>query len=140
MMQLVRQRNLITYTSEYCLSAATLVLMAGKERVIAANAKVGFHAGSFPGLTVEQQREADDLVRSTMQSAGVSQRFIDRVIATPADQMWYPSFEEMRINGVVTSQSYGERFAVSWAQSDTDIDAVVKNIRRSALVPHSTRA
>jgi membrane-bound ClpP family serine protease len=29
MMQLVRQRNLSTYSSEYCLSAATLVLMAG---------------------------------------------------------------------------------------------------------------
>jgi hypothetical protein len=128
MMQLVRQHNLTTYTSEYCLSAATLVLIAGKERVIAANAKVGFHAGSFPGLTVEQQREMNDLLRSTMQSAGISQRFIDRVVATPGDQMWYPSFEEMRINGVVASESYGERFAVSWAQSDADVDNVIKKI------------
>ena len=87
MMQLVRQRNLTTYTSEYCLSAATLVLIAGKERVIAADAKIGFHAGSFPGWTAEQQREGDDLVRSTMQSAGVSEQFISQVLATPPEQM-----------------------------------------------------
>jgi hypothetical protein len=111
MMQLVRQRNLTTYTSEYCLSAATLVLIAGNERVIAADAKVGFHAGTFPGATAEQQGEMDNLVRSTMQSAGVSEQFISRVLATPPEQMWYPSFEEMLRNGVVTSRSDGERFA-----------------------------
>ncbi|HTD17353.1 MAG TPA: SH3 domain-containing protein [Chthoniobacterales bacterium] len=128
MMQLVRQRNLTTYTSEYCLSAATLVLMAGKERVIEANAKVGFHAGSFPGLTAEQQRESDVLLQSIMHSAGVSQQFVDRVLRTPPDQMWYPSFEEMRLAGVITSQSFGERFAVPWAQSDEEIDKMVEEI------------
>jgi hypothetical protein len=64
MMQLVRERGLTTYTSEECLSAATLVLMSGKERVIAANAKVGFHAGWFPGLTAKQQSETENLFRS----------------------------------------------------------------------------
>jgi hypothetical protein len=128
MMRLVHQRSLTTYTSEYCLSAATLVLMAGKERVIAADAKVGFHAGSFPGLTPEQQSEMNQVVRATMQSAGVSEEFTDRVLATPADQMWYPSFEEMKMNGVVTSQSFGERFALPWAPSDEEIAKATNEI------------
>ena len=68
------------------------------------------------------------VLRSTMQSAGISKGFTDRVIATPEDQMWYPSFEEMRSNGVATSQSYGERFAVSWAQSDAEIDELIEKI------------
>jgi hypothetical protein len=126
MMQLVRQRNLTTYTSEYCLSAATLVLIAGNERVIAADAKVGFHAGTFPGATAEQQGEMDNLVTSTMQSVGVSEEFISRVLATPPEQMWYPSFEEMFRNGVVTSRSYGERFASSIP--DADLDAMIENL------------
>jgi hypothetical protein len=130
MMESVRQRSLTTYTSEYCLSAATLVLMAGKERVIAADAKIGFHAGSFPGLTPEQQRDVNDVVRSTMQSAGISAGFIDRVLATPANEMWYPSYDEMKANGVVTSQSLGERFAVPWAQSDEEIDKVINEITK----------
>lgn len=109
MMKLVRERGLTTYTSEDCESAATLVLVSGQQRVIGANAKVGFHAGSLPGITLEQQRGADDLMRSTMQSAGVSAEFIEKVLATPSDQMWYPSFDEMIRNGVVTARSYDEQ-------------------------------
>jgi hypothetical protein len=126
MMELVRERRLTTYTSEYCVSAATLVLMSGKERVISANAKVGFHAGTFPGLTAEQRGAANDVVRATMQSAGVSEEFISQVLTTPPEQMWYPSFTEMLRNGVVTSQSYGERFAVSI--SGADLDAIIENL------------
>lgn len=124
-MGLVRARNLTTYTSEYCLSAATLVLMSGKERVVAAGARVGFHAGTIPGATIEQQQEMDGLVRTTMLSAKVSEDFIKRVLATPSDQMWYPTVAEMKQAGVVTGQSYGERFATSWSlptsRSDTDL-------------------
>lgn len=110
-MTLVRARNLTTYTSEYCSSAATLVLMSGKERVVAAGAKVGFHAGTLPGVTIEQQQNMDGMVRTIMRSANVSDDFIRRVLATPSDQMWYPSIEEMRSAGVITSQSAGELFA-----------------------------
>ena len=113
MMKLVRERGLTTYTSEECESAATLVLVSGKQRVIGANAKVGFHAGTLPGITLEQQRGADDDLRSIMQSAGVSEAFIKRTLATPSDQMWFPSFDEMLQNGVATAQSYPERFATS---------------------------
>lgn len=105
MIQLVRERGLITYTSDYCLSAAALVLMSGKERVVAMGAKIGFHAGTLPGATAEQQQAMDSLVRTTMQSAGVSEPFINRVLATPSQQMWYPAFEEMQGARVVTSQS-----------------------------------
>jgi hypothetical protein len=104
--QLVRQRGLTTYTSGYCLSAATLVLMSGKERVVAPGAKVGFHQGTLPGATAVQRLIIDSLVRATMHSAGVSDEFTERVLATPSNQMWYPTFEEMREARVLTSQSY----------------------------------
>jgi len=113
MTQLVREHGLITYTSEGCWSAASLVLMSGKERVVAAGAKVGFHAGRLPGATLEQKGEMDNLVRTTMHSAGASEQFIKRVLATPSNQMWYPTFEEMLGAGVVTSQSFGDRFATA---------------------------
>lgn len=128
MIKLVHDRALTTYTSDYCLSAATLVLMSGKERVIGTGAKVGFHAGQFPGATREQQLEMDNIVRSTMQSAGVSESFISRVLATPSEKMWYPTFEEMRAAGVITSQSAGERFASSWGMPDVNLEAAVKSI------------
>ena len=128
MSTLVRARQMTTYTSERCLSAATLVLMSGKERVIATDAKVGFHAGNFPGLTSEQMRAMNDTMRTTMHAAGVSASFINRVLSTPNDQMWYPTFEEMRSAGVITSRSAGERFASSWGLPDVDWKTAVESI------------
>ena len=118
MMQLVREHGLATYTSEECQSAATLVLVSGKQRIIGANAKVGFHAGTFPGITLEEQRGMNDVVCSIMQSADVSEAFIKRTLATPSDKMWYPSFDEMLRSGVATA-SYGAGFTTSIAPSES---------------------
>ncbi len=115
MAKLVRDRRLTTYTSEECLSAATLVFIAGKERVIGARGKLGFHRGSLPGMTELQRRACDESNREIMRSAGVSDDFINHVLATAPENMWYPSVEELRHAGVITSQSFGERFAVSGA-------------------------
>jgi len=107
MIRLVRERDLITFTSEQCQSAAPLVLMAGRQRIVGVGARVGFHAGRLPGATAGQVKEMADLVRSTMELAGVSEQFISRVLATPPNQMWYPTFREMLAAGVVTRQSFG---------------------------------
>jgi len=124
MARLVRERGVITYTSEKCLSAATLVLIAGKERVMDANAAVGFHGG-LAGTTT-QKRSDNRSFGEAMRAAGISDEFIDRVLATPNDDMWFPSFEEMLRAGVVTGQSSGERFAVSGSRlrrsSPQDLD------------------
>ena len=81
-----------------------MVFIAGKERVVAEWAKLGFHAGTFPGMTAEQRGSIDKLIRETMVSAGVADKFIDRTLATPNDEMWYPSIEEMRLAGVITRE------------------------------------
>lgn len=104
MMKVVRDRQLVTYTSERCLSAATLVLIAGDERMVEENAKVGFHSGTFPGITREQIQDMNEIIRTAMQSAGISESFINHVISTPADQMWYPTYQEMRDAGVITGK------------------------------------
>jgi hypothetical protein len=112
MMRLVRERGLTTYTSEQCLSAATLVFIAGKERVVAGTARLGFHRPSFPGMTDDQEHAAHELMHRTMRSAAIAEQFIDRVLATPSEEMWYPTVEEMRRSGVITSQSFSERLVV----------------------------
>jgi len=126
MAELVRKKGLTTYTSDQCLSAATLVFIAGKERVVASRAKIGFHQGWFPGMTEHQRRVSDEALRKTMLQAGVSDEFITHVLATSHESMWYPTKQEMRKAGVITSESFGERFVVSGAllrsSSPEDID------------------
>jgi hypothetical protein len=104
MARLVREHSLDTYTSEYCMSAATLVFIAGKQRVISEGAKVGFHMGTFPGLTPEQLRAGNELVRRAMAAAGISEDFIARAVATPNTEIWYPTIAEMRSAGVITGE------------------------------------
>lgn len=104
--RLVREHGLTTYTADFCMSAATLVLISGKERVVAPEAKIGFHAGALPGATLTQRIVMRSVMRSNMRSAGVSDAFIDHVLATPSNQIWYPTFKEMREAGVLTRQAY----------------------------------
>ena len=128
MARLVRQRGLTTYTSDECLSAAALVFISGKERVVEARAKIGFHAGRLPGSTFEQRQQMNADMRDAMRVSGVSEEFINRVLATPHEQMWYPSVEEMYRARVITSQSFGERFVASGSllrhSSFDDIDKI----------------
>jgi hypothetical protein len=132
MAELVRKRGLVTYTSEICLSAGTLVFIAGKERVVSARAKIGFHQAWLPGMTEWQRRSSDESLRQTMRHAGVSDDFITHVLATPHDRMWFPTIQEMRTAGVITSESFGERFAVSGeilrSSSPQDIDNAWGNL------------
>jgi hypothetical protein len=130
MADLVRKYDLITYTSIQCMSAATLVLIAGKERVVAAGARVGFHSGTLPGITEEQKQEMNDTMRASMKAAGVSEKFIQHVLATPPKDMWFPTVAEMLKEGVITSESYGDRFATSWALSSTNLDSSIKNLSK----------
>jgi hypothetical protein len=104
MIQLIHTHGLATYTTQYCVSAAAFVLISGKERRIARKARVGFHTGRFPGATFYQRVLLNDIDGRMMRSAGVSEQFIMRVLATPPDKLWYPTSKEMlearAINGV----------------------------------------
>jgi GYF domain 2 len=100
--QRIRERGLSTYSTKYCLSAAALVLISGKDRRIAKGTRVGFHRGSLPGATLYQKRVIENLDRKVMRDAGVSEQFINRVLATPADKIWYPEPNEMISAGAIT--------------------------------------
>ncbi len=111
MMKLVHDHNLSTYTSQECMSAATLVLLSGRERIVGVHARVGFHSGYLPGATTGEENQMNNLVRTTMESLGVSSDFVARVLATPSKHMWFPTYREMYAAGVVTRQSFEDPFA-----------------------------
>lgn len=128
----IRKRNMSTYTAEKCQSAATIVLLAGKERVIAEGAKVGFHSASFPGISEEYKEECNKYLRFIMEKGNVSAPFIKKVLSTESDNMWYPTFKEMLDAGVVTSKTYGERFASSYGLlNDVQKDKVLQLAKES---------
>jgi hypothetical protein len=98
------RRNLNTYVAGVCMSACTMVFLAGKERAATPNARIGFHRASFGGESVDGDADA---MLADYRKAGISKAFIERVKNTPSDSMWFPTQGELAANGITTRSSMG---------------------------------
>ena len=109
----IKSRNLDTYTSTGCYSACTIAFIAGRERWLKQNAKLGFHAPAFPGMSRGELLGAAEDQRSLMLAAGIPTSFVSRALTTDSSSMWYPSVEELLELNVVTGTVDQYKFAVS---------------------------
>lgn len=112
--QLVRERKLKTYVDTHCESACTVILLAGADRAVTANARVGFHRASFPGMSPKQDRRMTRDLIDQYRAAGLPEDFLARVRETQAEDMWYPSRDELlAVHAVDRISSGGEINRVS---------------------------
>jgi len=101
---IVTQRGLNTRVETLCASACTLVFIAGTWRSVAPDGKLGFHAYSLLSSQVladPVKAQAKD--RRLFETRGVAPGFLDRIAATPHEDMWFPDPDELRAAGVTTS-------------------------------------
>jgi hypothetical protein len=98
----VRQQHLDTYVEEVCLSACTYVFLAGEHRELSDTAELGFHQPSSTGITTDGRKQMAQQMTEYYRSAGVREWFIDQVLATAPEDMWYPTRRELEQAGVVT--------------------------------------
>jgi hypothetical protein len=113
--KVIRERGLITYTSSTCQSACTIAFAGGRERWIHQRAQLGFHTAAFPGMG-EAEMATD--TAEAYRAAGFDAGFITRVLATPHEDMWTPSVDELRRANVITAVSMGNDFAASGLGGD----------------------
>jgi hypothetical protein len=99
---MIRERGLDTQVDAVCMSACTNILLAGHERTAEESARVGFHAPSFPGFNKAEMRNGVATMREAYLAAGVHPYFVERALITPAESMWFPSYEELESAGVLT--------------------------------------
>jgi hypothetical protein len=97
----VRQRNLNTLVQEECLSACTFLFLAGNKREIADDAELGFHQATIEGISEPGKTLVLAQMAEYYRSHGVREWFIDRIIATPPESMWYPTQDELKEGGVL---------------------------------------
>lgn len=95
----IRARRLDTVVGTHCASACTVAFLAGARRVLEPGGRLGFHRFTIDG---RETGAADSALLRYYWVAGIAQDFIDRAVATPASQMWYPAATELRAAGVVT--------------------------------------
>lgn len=97
----VHQRHLNTSVQDHCLSACTFVFLAGIKREVADFADLGFHQPTATGMTQQGKAIAIEEMVEYYRSHGVRQWFIDHIVATPPESMWYPTQDELKEGGVL---------------------------------------
>ena len=114
----IKERNLSTYTSTDCASACSLAFLAGRERYLGEDGRLGFHSTSIGVLGGEVNEAVNDELRQTLQLHGVPNSFIDRALSTSPRDMWYPSNDELLeakiIDSVVDSRYFGLSGVIQW--------------------------
>jgi hypothetical protein len=106
---LVEKYSLSTFVRHRCSSACTFVFVAGRERVLTAGAKLGFHRGRSPvwdDVLTDDDKYNGHLI-SYLESRGVTASFAQKAFRVPNDDIWYPSVDELLAAGVVSSKPIG---------------------------------
>lgn len=98
--RLIRERSLDTVASNMCGSACTFAFLGGQNRLLQDGARLGFHAmsGNTQTILTRMQGHAAEVLKA----ADVPDDFIERVFATPAEDVWYPTVRELREANVIT--------------------------------------
>jgi hypothetical protein len=98
---LIRKKKLDTHVEAVCSSACTLAFLGGTNRSLSPAAQVGFHRAyrSTPTFLLKADPDGDQLVNDVMRQAyadsGLAPSVIDRTMATPSEDMWYPATNEL---------------------------------------------
>lgn len=107
---IISRQKLSTYVEGECTSACTIAFLAGKDRVLGPNAKIGFHkfksVGDISGENTDQT-----MARAVYERSGMSKQFINRIVATPSEEVWYPEDKELLAANVITQERSKGEFA-----------------------------
>jgi hypothetical protein len=99
--RMIRERRLATRVDAGCASACTIAFLGGTDRSISPAGRLGFHQGSFPGMSSNDMFESNRDMKRFLIASGVSEAFAQRVVATPPDEIWVPAPQELLAGHVV---------------------------------------
>ncbi len=130
--EIVKVHGLSTYVSNDCLSACTIVFLNGRDRLINAHSRVGFHQPYFPGMTEESKREAVALEQRRLEQLGVSPIFARKANTYSPQEMWAPDADELLsahvATRVVAASDYGISGLGLEASSDVQLQKFLTDI------------
>lgn len=120
----IAERGLATYVADICVSACTVAFAGGDERWLHPAARIGFHTFASSDLTSAEVAAYIAREKIILARAGYDSGFLDRALAVPYDDVWYPSGEELVSARVVTGMAAPDQFALSGLGPDLSRDTV----------------
>jgi hypothetical protein len=127
----VAARGLVTYVPDYCVSACTLVFVRGRERLIQASSRLGFHAPYEPGLFGQAFQADASPERRAYLAAGVDAAFATKALRVASDDLWVPDAARLLAARVATGVVDSGRFPDSGLDDDDSLDAARSAILRN---------
>jgi hypothetical protein len=133
MAHIIREFDLDTYVELHCSSACTFAFLAGKNRVISSNAKIGFHQSSLPYSVYNASKKdarldgGDLMIRNVYTRANIDPAIIDQGLKTPATDIWFPPTQMLLNGNVVTrlvKKDEGRTAVGKWPSSDKFIEQI----------------
>lgn len=104
MAALILPLQLRTHVETECSSACTLVFMAGEERSLGQQARLGFHAYrldsdiQMPHIDIVSEQERD---RSFFLARNLDADFLERIFERENAEIWFPDHRELQDAGVI---------------------------------------
>ena len=104
--KVIEEYNFSTVSNSRCFSACTIAFLAGTERFLGIDGRLGFHAGAFAGVESSESKSGEyEIYRGLTAKYGTSTTFIRKILATPHDKMWYPDRDELIKERIITARS-----------------------------------
>ena len=101
----IEKNQLDTHVEGVCNSACTVAYIAGKNRTLGDNGKIGFHQYEFQKqhpLQVKQAEDEQEKDRQYFSQRGVSKAFLETVYRSGHHAIWQPERAVLKQSGVIT--------------------------------------
>jgi hypothetical protein len=67
--------------------------------MLAYGARMGFHTPTLGGFA---SKDVNERIYRELSEAGINRDFLNRALATPSDDMWFPSEQELKTSGFIS--------------------------------------
>lgn len=128
--RLIAERKLNTYTRTQCVSACTIAFLAGQERYLGEQGRIGFHSASIAGSTGSAELNVNASFKTALSRVGASPDFIDKATTTTPEDLWFPTTEQLKqahvITATVDSSTLGLSGFSEWRNVDIIEQALLK--------------
>ena len=102
--KVIAAHGLTTFVPDYCISACTLAFIRGRERLVLATSRLGFHAPYEEGLFGAVYQGDPSEQRDAYVAAGIEPHFVAAALKVDPEEVWYPTYRELLAAHVVTAQ------------------------------------
>ncbi|WAH55454.1 zinc-ribbon domain-containing protein [Pseudomonas silvicola] len=127
---LISQRQLITYTRTTCSSACALAFLAGRERYISEQGRIGFHSASIHGATGSDALDVNASFKGALVRAGATPQFVAKATSVSPQSLWFPTALELKEQNIITSVVDSRYFGLSgisdWRDANIIEQALLK--------------